>query len=58
MSTERAVWIQDAYRSWVQEQAQQLEDLDVLVGGCVQLLEAFSAVESAAQPNKQLKVSS
>ena len=48
--------VQDAYSSWSQKQAQQLEDLDVLVGGSVQLLEAFAAVESAAQPNKQLKV--
>ena len=50
--------MQEAYRVWAQKQAQQLDDLNVLVGGSAQLLEAFSAVENAPQPNKQLKVNS
>ncbi len=50
--------MQEAYKSWSQRQSQQLDDLTVLLGGTVQLLEACSAVESAAQPHKQQKVRS
>lgn len=50
-----AVPPQAAFRAWSQRQAEQLDDLEALVGGTVQLLEAFSAVESAPRPNKQFK---
>jgi len=50
-----AVPPQAAFRAWSQRQAEQLDDLDALVGGTVKLLETFSAVESALRPNKQLK---